>query len=91
MLKKILYVGAGFIAGIVFILGAGELRAQLFDQASGGFQINRMNPPLPGRYGHLVAVSGIDMYFEDQAGNVYLVHPKTGGQLETTVTMVPRS
>lgn len=91
MLKRILYTGVGFAAGVLFILSVGETRAQ-FDQDGGGFQMSRMSPPLPGKFGKLVAVSGIDMYFmNDNDGTVYLVHPKTGTQLDTTVTMVPRS
>ncbi|MFA5038429.1 MAG: hypothetical protein WC732_01975 [Candidatus Omnitrophota bacterium] len=89
MLKKIMYVAMGFLTGVLSVWAAGELRAQ-FDDESGGYRESVVRPALPAKYGKLVAVSGIDMYFSDQNGNVYLVRPKNNGQMDTSVTVIRR-
>ncbi|MDD5019060.1 MAG: hypothetical protein PHH75_05820 [Candidatus Omnitrophica bacterium] len=93
MLKKMFYVALGFASGVLFaVVGVGELRAQYgFDDSSSGYKANIMKPSLPGKYGQLVAVSDMNMYFVSQDGTVTIVRPKTGEQLDTTVTVLKRS
>lgn len=91
MLKKFLYVAAGFVGGVLFAVGGvGELRAQHEFDDNSKFTETVVKPSVPGRYGRLVAVSGIDMYFSADDGTVYLVRPRTNGQLDTSVTVIKR-
>jgi hypothetical protein len=90
MMKKVLYVMAGFVGGLLFaIIGIGELRAQ-FDDSSASYRELVMAPSVPAKYGTLVAVSDMSMYFSAIDGTVTIVRPKTGEQLDTTVTIIKR-
>jgi len=93
VLKKVLYVVFGFVFGfaIANIVSVPELMAQYgFSKSSGGFEESVMEPSVPASYGKLVAISGIDMYFQGTDGNVYIVKPRTGQTLDTHVTVVKR-
>jgi hypothetical protein len=92
MVKKLLYVVLGFMAGALFtVVGVGTLKAQYGFDSSGSYTESAMTPSLPGRYGHLIAVSDMNMYFASDDGTVTIVRPKTSGQLDTTVTVIKRS
>lgn len=91
--KKVLYVVFGFVFGfaIANIVSVPELFAQFgSSKNSGVFEESAMEPLVPASYGKLVAISGIDMYFQGADGNVYIVKPRTGGTLDTHVTVVKR-
>jgi hypothetical protein len=92
--KKVLYVVFGFVLGfaIANIINVPELLAQYgSSKSSGAFEESAMEPSVPASYGKLVAISGIDMYFQGADGNVYIVKPRTGNTLDTRVTVVKRS
>lgn len=92
MVKKMFYVVLGFVTGVLFaVIGVGTLKAQYGFDSSGSYTENTMTPSLPGRYGHLIAVSDMNMYFASDDGTVTIVRPKTNGQLDTTVTVIKRS
>lgn len=94
VLKKVLYVVFGFALGfaIANIVNVPELMAQYgSSKNSGVFEESAMEPAVPASYGRLVAISGIDMYFQGADGNVYIVKPRTGTTLDTRVTVVKRS
>jgi serine protease inhibitor len=90
-MKKMLYglfgFALGFVAATAFFLP--ELKAQsAFSGAGSAFQESQMQPSLPAKYGKLIAVSGIDLYFQGNDGTVYIVKPRTGNVLDTQVTMI---
>ncbi len=87
-----LYVVLGFVGGVLFaVVGVGELRAQYGFDSNASYTEGVMTPSLPGKYGKLVAVSDMNLYFAAEDGTVTIVRPKTGGQLDTTVTVIKRS
>ncbi|MFB3919266.1 MAG: hypothetical protein ACE14U_04265 [Candidatus Velamenicoccus archaeovorus] len=91
MLKKMLYVVLGFVTGALFtVVGVGELRAQYGFDSDSNYAESVMKPSLPARYGKLVAVSDMNLYFAAEDGTVTIVRPKTNGQLDTTVTVIKR-
>jgi hypothetical protein len=91
MLKKMLYVVLGFVTGTLFaVVGVGELKAQYGFDSGSSYAENVMTPSLPGKYGKLVAVSDMSMYFVTDDGTVTIVRPKTNGQLDTSVTVIRR-
>jgi hypothetical protein len=90
ILKKVLYVLLGFALGF-FVASAffiPELQAQW---ENGAFNEGTMRPSVPAKYGKLVAVSGIIMYFQAENGNVYIVKPRTDTELDPAVTLIKRS
>ena len=92
--KKVLYVVFGFVLGfaIANVLSVPELMAQYgSSKNSGVFEESVMEPSVPSSYGKLVAISGIDMYFQGADGNVYIVKPRSSGSLDTRVTVIRRS
>lgn len=93
MSKKWLYVFFGFAIGFVvantFFIP--ELMAQYGKWAGASFTEMEMQPPLPSRYGNLVAVSGLTMYFQASDGAIHIVKPRTGTEFDTSVTMIKRS
>ena len=92
--KKVLYCVFGFVLGfaIANIVSVPELLAQYgFSKNSGAFEELAMEPLVPASYGKLVAISGIDMYFQGDDGNVYIVKPRTGQTLDTRMTVIKRS
>ncbi len=94
-MKKARYVVVGFVVGclVAGIFSARLLEAQsIFGDKgkSDNFSYDRMQPPLPAHFGHLVAVSGINLYFQGQDGAVYIVRPRSGNNLDTQVTVIPR-
>ncbi len=87
------YIWVGFVVGclVAGIFSARALEAQsAFGKSSGGFSYDKMQPPLPASFGHLVAVSGINLYFEGENGAVYIVKPRSGNNLDTQVTVIQR-
>jgi len=73
------------------IVNVPELLAQYgSSRSSGAFEEAVMEPAVPSSYGRLVAISGIDMYFQGTDGNVYIVKPRSSGTLDTRVTVVKR-
>ncbi len=93
MKKKIFFVLFGFTLGFIvsnaFFIP--ELRAQYGFSGGDTFQETEMRPPLPAKYGKLVGISGIDLYFQGADGTVYLVKPRTQDALDTHVTVIKRS
>lgn len=92
--KKVLYVVFGFTLGFIVAnaFSIPELMVRCgFAEGSGAFEESAMEPLVPASYGKLVAISGIDMYFQGADGNVYIVKPRTGSTLDTRVTVVKRS
>ncbi|MBI5872882.1 MAG: hypothetical protein HZB36_01905 [Candidatus Omnitrophica bacterium] len=92
MFKKMLYGMAGLVVGFVvastfFPL---ESMAQYGLGGSGGFSEEVMTPEIPAKYGRLVAISGIDMYFQSDDGSVYIVKPRTQSEFNTRVSVVRR-
>jgi hypothetical protein len=88
--KKILFILFGFVFGF-FVASAfflPELKAQF--GSSGTFEEADMQPLVPAKYGKLVAVSGIDLYFQGADGSVYIVRPHTDKVLGTQVTVIRR-
>lgn len=91
--KKVLYVVFGFVFGfaIANLVSVPELMAQYgSSKNSGAFEESAMEPLVPASYGKLVAISGIDMYFQGADGNVYIVKPRSGNTLDTRVTVIKR-
>ncbi|OIO35632.1 MAG: hypothetical protein AUJ74_05275 [Candidatus Omnitrophica bacterium CG1_02_44_16] len=91
--KKVLYVVFGFVVGfaIANIVSVPEIMAQSgFSKNSGVFEESAMEPPVPASYGKLAAISGIDMYFQGENGNVYIVKPRSSSTLDTRVTVIKR-
>ena len=91
ILKKMLYVVFGFVIGFMFANAffIPELLAQYGAKAT-GFSEEAMQPSVPKEYGKLVAVSGIDLYFQGNDGTVYIVRPHTGNALDSRVTVIKR-
>jgi len=90
MFKKMLYVVVGFVFGFIFTSAffIPELRAQW---ESSSLNEMAMQSLLPAKYGKLVGVSGITMYFQADNGNVYIVKPRTDTELDPAVTVIKRS
>jgi len=94
-MKRMVYVLSGFVLGalVAGIFSARSLEAQsLFGAKQKGekFSYENMTPPVPARFGYLVAVSGIDLYFQGENGTVYIVKPRSGNSLDTQVSVIPR-
>ncbi|MGE5279328.1 MAG: hypothetical protein ACM3L6_01105 [Deltaproteobacteria bacterium] len=95
-MRRTLYLATGFILGFlaagIFSARMREAQAAIgIDAESTGFSFDRMEPAVPASFGRLVAVNGIDLYYENQDGTVYIVKPRSGNSLDTRVTMIPRS
>ncbi len=91
MIKKMLYVSLGFVCGFLansFLIP--ELSAQYGGSSTGSFQETSMQPNVPAEYGKLIAVSGIDLYFQADNGNVYIIKPRTDTTLSSGVTVIKR-
>ena len=94
-MNKARYVVVGFVVGclVAGIFSARLLEAQsMFGDKKKGenFSYDKMQPSLPASFGYLVAVSGINLYFQGQDGTVYIVKPRSGNSLNTRVTVIPR-
>ena len=93
--KKGLYVLMGFVLGCLAagIFSARFLEAQsaFTETGSKDYSFESMMPSIPASFGRLVAVSGINLYFEGQNGVVYVVKPRSGNTFDSQVTMIPRS
>ena len=87
--KNVFYILIGFLIGLVFagVFSVVSVRAQL----SSSFDEEEMSPAVPVTYGKLVAVSGLDLYFQANDGTVHIVRPRTNKELESRVTVIPRS
>lgn len=92
MTKRVLYGIFGFVIGFVVanVFFIPELMAQLGGKSSGAFSEDVMEPSVPKSFGKLVGVSGIDLYFQGEDGSVYIVKPRTSGELDTRVTVIKR-
>jgi len=93
-MKRGIYLVTGFVLGcsLTCIFSARLLEAQsAFDKGNKGFSYDRMTPSVPAHFGDLVAVNGIEMYFQGEGGAIYKVKPRSGGDLDTRVVMIPRS
>lgn len=96
MRKKIIYLAVGFMAG----LGAGclfsipESAAQMgygtYGKSTTGFSTEKLTPAVPAAYGKLVAVSGVNFYFQADNGNVYILRQRTGSDFDSRVTVIER-
>lgn len=90
MRKNIFYILAGFIAGI--LMGSAFFIPKLAAQSdSGNFQEERLSPEVPNRFGSLIAVNGVNYYFQGKDGNIYILRQRTGSELDAHVTVIPRS
>ncbi len=93
-MRKMGYGIVGFVLGCLAcgIFSARALEAQsAFSKGTGGYSFDTMQPPLPASFGQLVAVSGINLYFQGEGGMVYVVKPRSGNALDTQVTVIPRA
>ena len=93
VLRKILYGLFGFVVGAVVMntFMFSESRAQFDTDSPAKFQETIMEPRLPARYGSLVAVYDINLYFQSQDGTIYIVKPLRGNEVDTNVTVIKRS
>jgi hypothetical protein len=92
MKKKIIYGMFGFVLGflVASTFFMAESKAQFDGDADAAFQEDIMTPHLPGKYGQLIAVYDINMYFQAQDGTIYIVKPLRGSQLDTHVSVIKR-
>jgi len=95
-MNKAFYGVTGFVLGclVAGIFSARILEAQsaFGDKRKGdNFSYEKMQPPVPAYFGYLVAVSGINLYFQGENGTVYVVKPRSGNSLDTQVTVIPRA
>ncbi len=93
-MKKGGYILVGFVLGCLGtgIFSARALEAQsAFSKGSEGFSYDKMQPPVPASFGYLVAVSGINLYFQGDNGTVYIVKPRSGNNLDTQVAVIQRT
>ncbi|HAJ57150.1 MAG TPA: hypothetical protein DCL35_05210 [Candidatus Omnitrophica bacterium] len=90
--KKAFYIFFGFIMGIVAanVFFSQEVMAQYGGGKSGAFSEDDMTPEIPSSYGRLVAVSGIEMYFQGEDGSITIVKPRTRRELDTNVVVIKR-
>lgn len=90
MFKKMLYVVVGLAFGFIFTSAffIPELKAQW---GGNSFSETAMQSLLPAKYGKLVGVSGITMYFQAENGDVYIVKPRTDTELDPAVTVIKRN
>ena len=87
---KVFYVVFGVVVGFMTASAffTPELKAQW---GTSSFKEEAMESSLPAKYGKLVAVSGIIMYFQAEDGSVYIVKPRTNTELDSSVTVIRRS
>ena len=87
--NKFSYVLVGFVAGLIVasVFAVKEVRAQWGDS----FTEDKLKPPVPAKYGNLVAASGQDMYFQASDGTVYVVRQRAAGRLDNRVTVIVRA
>ncbi len=75
------FLMSGFLSSVSFAqLGAG----------SGYFSEEEMDTKIPSRYGNLVAISGIYLYFQGPDGTIYILKQKTQSQLDSNVVVIKR-
>jgi len=93
--KKGLTVLTGFVLGclVAGIFSARFLEAEsaFTNPGSKDYSFESMTPPIPASFGSLVAVSGINLYFQGANGVIYVVKPRSGNTFDSQVTMIPRS
>jgi hypothetical protein len=90
MRKNIFYVLIGFAVGI--LSGSVFFIPQLAAQSDfGSFQEEKLSTAVPSYFGSLVAVNGVNYYFQGKGGNIYILRQRTGSELDTHVTVIPRS
>lgn len=90
--KKVFYVIFGFILGLLMadVFSFPEVMAQYGGGRSSAFSEDYMTPDIPSSYGRLVAVSGIDLYFQSDDGSITIVKPRTRREVDTNVVVLKR-
>lgn len=90
--KRIVGVLMGFVGGLVVgvIFCSGQLFAQHDLGSSKNFSEEVMDSRVPPGYGKLVAISGLDFYFQGDDGTVYILKQKTQSALDPHVTVIKR-
>lgn len=93
LFRKMLYLFSGcmmgFMAALLFC--APDSMAQFTSSMSSAFKVTEMEGSVPAKYGKLIAVSGLYLYFQADDGTIYIVRQHTSTQFDSTVTVIKRN
>jgi hypothetical protein len=79
---------AGLVVGVIFC--SGQLFAQYDMGGAKNFSEGVMDSRVPAAYGKLVAISGLNFYFQAEDGTVYIVKQQTQSALDPNVVVIKR-
>lgn len=79
---------AGLIAAGVFF--SSPVWAQFGMGSSRGYDEDAMRTKVPADYGKLVAINGVNFYFQGDGGNIYILKQRTQNEFDSKVTVIER-